>query len=103
MFLILGACVLLGQLVFAIGCSTKSVGLMLAGRIIFGLGGESLNTTQMAVIIQWFGSNELAFAIGLCLSLAKMGNVLNDVISPRIATVKNLYKNRHQMCVVHCG
>jgi MFS family permease len=88
MFLIFGFCVLLGQFVFAMGCSTKSVSLMLTGRILFGFGGESLNTTQYAMIIQWFAPNELAFSMGLCLSLARIGNVLNDVISPRIATVK---------------
>ncbi len=87
MFLIFGFCVLIGQLVFAMGCSTKSGPMMLAGRIIFGLGGESLNTTQYALLVQWFAMNEIGFAMGLCLSLARLGNVMNDVISPRIATV----------------
>ena len=87
MFLVFGGCVLIGQLVFAMGCSINSVPLMLVGRVIFGLGGESLNTTQFAVIVQWFAVNELGFAMGLCLSMARIGNVLNDVISPRIATV----------------
>jgi MFS family permease len=88
MFIIFGSFVLLGQLIFAVGCSTKSIKTMLLGRVIFGLGGESLNTTQYAILIQWFGTNEIAFALGLCLSLARFGNVMNDVISPRIATVK---------------
>lgn len=87
MFLIFGFCVLLGQLIFSIGCSTKSLYLMVLGRVIFGIGGESLNTTQYAVIIQWFAANELAFALGICLSVARFGSALNDVISPRIATV----------------
>jgi MFS family permease len=87
MFLIFGSCVLFGQLIFAVGCTTKSIKIMLIGRVIFGLGGESLNTTQYAIIIQWFASNEIGFAMGLCLSLARLGNVMNDVISPRIATV----------------
>ena len=88
MFLIFGGCVLVGQMIFAVGCSCKSIPVMLFGRIIFGLGGESLNTTQYAIIVQWFAMNELGFAMGLCLSLARLGNVMNDVISPRIATVK---------------
>jgi MFS family permease len=88
MFLIFGSCVLIGQLIFAVGCSTQSINTMLLGRVVFGLGGESLNTTQYAILIQWFASNEIAFALGLCLSLARFGNVMNDVISPRIATVK---------------
>jgi len=88
MFLIFGFCILIGQLIFALGCSSKSVFLMLVGRAIFGLGGESINTTQLSIILQWFAPNEIAFALGLCLSTARLGNVLNDFISPRIATVK---------------
>lgn len=87
MFLVFGASILIGQLIFAIGCSSKSIPLMLIGRTVFGFGGESINTTQLSVILQWFAPNEIAFAMGLCVSCAKMGNVLNDIISPRIATV----------------
>lgn len=65
----------------------KSIPLLLIGRIIFGLGGECLNTTQNAMIVQWFSANEISFAMGICLSVARLGNVINDVISPRIATV----------------
>lgn len=105
MFLVFGACILLGQLIFAIGCSTKSVMLMLIGRTVFGFGGESINNTQLSVILQWFAPNEIAFAMGLSVSFAKMGNVLNDVISPRIATVTylNFILKRLQMFVQLCG
>jgi MFS family permease len=87
MFLVFGLAVVFGQFIFSIGCSTKNIPLMLIGRIIFGLGGESLNTTQYAIIVEWFAANQVAFALGICLSVARIGNVLNDVISPRIATV----------------
>lgn len=90
MFLVFGFCILIGQLIFAMGCSCKSITIMLIGRAIFGLGGESINTTQFSIILQWFAPNEIAFALGLCLSSARFGNVLNDFISPRIATV--IYK-----------
>ncbi len=91
MFLVFGFAVLLGQLIFSIGCSLKSIPLMLGGRILFGLGGESLNTTQYAIIVEWFAANQVAFALGICLSIARIGNVLNDVISPRISTVYIIY------------
>ena len=86
-FLSFGFSILIGQLIFALGCSTKSIVIMLIGRTIFGFGGESINTTQFSIILQWFAPNEIAFAMGLCLSFAKIGNALNNVISPRIATV----------------
>jgi MFS family permease len=87
MFLVFGFSILIGQLIFALGCSMKSIIIMLIGRTIFGFGGESINTTQFSIILQWFAPNEIAFAMGLCLSFAKIGNALNNVISPRIATV----------------
>lgn len=92
MFLLFGSCVLVGQFIFAFGCTTNSIYTMLIGRIVFGLGGESLNTAQYSLIIEWFSVNEMAFAIGVCLSIARFGNVLNDIVSPRIATV-NKYLN----------
>lgn len=87
MFLAFGFSILIGQLIFAIGCSTQSIVVMLIGRTIFGFGGESINTTQFSIILQWFAPNEIAFAMGLCLSFAKIGNALNNIVSPRIATV----------------
>lgn len=87
MFLIFGFCVLLGQLIFSIGCSTNSIYLMILGRVVFGMGGESLNTTQSAIIIQWFAPNELGISLGISLSLSRLGSAMNDIISPRIATV----------------
>jgi MFS family permease len=92
MFLVFGFFILLGQLIFSLGCSTKSVSLMLAGRVVFGLGGESLNSTQYSIIIEWFSKSEVGLSLGICLSFARFANVLNDVISPRIATVRyNIY------------
>ena len=91
MFLVFGFSILIGQLIFAIGCSTKSIPVMLIGRTVFGFGGESINTTLISVILQWFAPNEISFALGLCISCAKFGTVLNDVISPRIATVSFLF------------
>lgn len=105
MLLVFGFSILIGQLIFAIGCSTKSVIIMLIGRTIFGFGGESINTTQFSIILQWFAPNETAFAMGLCLSIAKIGNALNNVISPRIATVRFIifFYLRLQMFARLCG
>jgi MFS family permease len=91
MFIVFGLCVLIGQFIFAMGCSTNSIYTMLIGRVIFGIGGESLNNTQYSIIVEWFAANEIAFAMGVCLSFARFGNVLNDIFSPRIATVSNKY------------
>jgi MFS family permease len=101
MFLAFGFSILIGQLIFALGCSTKSIVIMLIGRTIFGFGGESINTTQFSIILQWFAPNEIAFAMGLSLSFAKLGNALNNIISPRIATVSFInFFNKDFRCLL---
>ena len=87
MYFVFGVFLMLGQLIFAIGGSTNSINTMLLGRIIFGFGGESLNITQNAMICKWFFKSEIALPLGLTISISRLGSVLNDNISPRIATV----------------
>lgn len=60
---------------------------MLIGRIIFGLGGEIININQNCIIIKWFKKNELSFPLGLAITANRLGSVLNDIASPRIASV----------------
>lgn len=76
---------LIGQIVFAIGTSFQSWNLMLIGRIIYGFGGENICVAQSAFLAVWFAGKELAFSLGISLSLARMGSVLNNVTSPVLA------------------
>jgi len=71
-----------GQCVFAIGGNLKSIPIMLAGRVIFGFGGENLTVAQSALMAAWFKNKELAFALGVCLSLSRLGSVANNFLSP---------------------
>lgn len=57
---------------------------MLAGRFIFGLGGECMSVSQSAIVANWFKGNELSFAFGFNLSLSRAGSVLNGVVTPRL-------------------
>ena len=75
----------LGQLVFAIGLSAKSWPLMFLGRVVFGLGGENLGVANSAVLSVWFEGKELAFAFGLNLSVARLGSVINNLVSPALS------------------
>jgi nitrate/nitrite transporter NarK len=74
-----------GQLIFALGATVKSWPWMMIGRLIFGLGGESLAVAQSRLVTEWFLGRELGLAIGLNLSIARIGTVVNNNISPRIA------------------
>jgi MFS family permease len=59
---------------------------MLIGRVVFGFGGESLAVANSAVLASWFKGKELAFAFGLNLSIARLGSVINNVVSPALAS-----------------
>lgn len=74
--------VVVGHCCFALGVGSSSWKMMICGRIIFGLGGESLQVAQNCLLFRWFSGREIAFALGANLSVARAGSVLNDVLSP---------------------
>lgn len=77
--------VTLGQGIFSLGVQVKSFPLILLGRFVFGLGGESLTVAQSRLVTDWFRGRELALAIGLTLSVARFGTVINNILSPSFA------------------
>lgn len=84
--LIMFICLLtVGQAVFTYGGFTKSYWIMLAGRFIFGLGGESLFVGKSAIVTQWFKGGELQFAFGVNLSVARVGAFINGPLISHIA------------------
>ena len=60
---------------------------MLAGRFIFGLGGESMSVAQSSIMVVWFKGKELAFALGVNISISRLGSVIMG------ATVPPIYSN----------
>jgi MFS family permease len=50
--------------------------MMAAGRLIFGLGAESMIVAVTTVVAQWFKGKQLSFAFGLNLTLARVGSFL---------------------------
>ncbi|KAL7750656.1 hypothetical protein RI367_003998 [Sorochytrium milnesiophthora] len=83
--IVFGALVLGGQFVFAAALEGKSIVGALFGRFLFGLGGETLSVAQQRITTKWFFGNELALAVGINLSVARLGSVLNDFVSPHLA------------------
>jgi MFS family permease len=79
-----------GQRIFAIGLSMKSWPVMYVGRVVFGFGGESLSVANSALLADWFEGKELAFAFGLNLSIARLGSVINNIVSPSLANSVSL-------------
>ena len=67
--------------IFSILCMTGAVitaltaefYLMVIGRLVFGLGAESLIVAITTIIARWFKGKELSFAFGLNLTIARLG------------------------------
>lgn len=49
---------------------------MSAGRLIFGLGAESMIVAITTILARWFKGKELSFAFGLNLTIARLGSFL---------------------------
>jgi MFS family permease len=57
----------------AITVASGHLPLMAAGRLIFGMGAESLNVAVTAALARWFRGKELSFAFGLNLTASRLG------------------------------
>ena len=55
-----------------------SPGMMIAGRAVLGLGGESLVVASTTVIARWFKGKELSFAFGIKITIARLASVASD-------------------------
>ncbi len=65
--------IMIGSIVTAL---TGNIGLMSAGRFIFGLGAESMIVAITTIIARWFKGKQLSFAFGLNLTLLELGSFL---------------------------
>jgi MFS family permease len=67
---------LIGAVVTAV---SPSFPMMAAGRLIFGLGAESMIVAITVAIGQWFVGRQLGFAFGVNLSIARAGSYSADL------------------------
>lgn len=58
----------------ALTVATGSLEVMAAGRLVFGLGAESLIVAVTTAIAKWFRGKELSFAFGVNLTIARLGS-----------------------------
>lgn len=86
--------VLLGQLVFALGIQmVGSTGgktgyaVMMIGRLIFGLGGESLTVAQNNYCVKYFKGPYIALAFGMVVSYSRVGSSVNFVVTPALGNI----------------
>src|SRR5277367_5469076 len=71
--LIFGLICFIGSIVTAL---SGRLAMMAAGRLIFGLGAESLIVAVTTATAKWFRGKELSFAFGINLMIARLGSWL---------------------------
>ncbi|ORZ13604.1 major facilitator superfamily domain-containing protein [Absidia repens] len=64
--------IFVGSLVVALAASHNNYPAMVAGQMIYGLGGGMIVTMQEAIVSKWFRNQQLAIVIGLVLCLARL-------------------------------
>ena len=65
--------IMLGAIITAV---TGNLYVMATGRLVFGLGAESMIVAITTIIARWFKGKELSFAFGLNLTVARLGSFL---------------------------
>jgi MFS family permease len=65
--------IMIGALVTAV---QGNIYMMAAGRLIFGIGAESMIVAITTIIARWFRGKQLAFAFGLNLTIARLGSFM---------------------------
>ena len=59
--------------------------LAIIGRIAFGIGGDSVYICSTYTVTRWFKDKELSFSLSVILSIACLGTIINNNITPLIA------------------
>lgn len=89
---------LIGQLIFAMGAVLNTFWLMSIGRLIFGIGAESLAVAQNNYAVLWFKGKELNMVFGLQLSFARIGSTVNFMVMGPVYKYVSQYYTGH-MCL----
>jgi len=57
--------------------AAPSLPVLYAGRVLFGIGSESMIVAQSAITARWFTGKELAMAFGITLTIARLGTLFS--------------------------
>ncbi len=70
--LLFSGLVTLGALIVAVA---PTLPVLYAGRLVFGMGSESLVVAQSAILARWFTGKELALSFGITLTVSRLGTL----------------------------
>ncbi len=74
----------IGHFFFTLGGSLENYLLMLLGRLIFGIGCSCVEICQDLIVTEWFFDKELALALGLSFGSCRLGSALTMLFTPKI-------------------
>ncbi|HET9407145.1 MAG TPA: MFS transporter [Candidatus Sulfotelmatobacter sp.] len=87
---IFGALCFIGSVVTVV---VGKLAVMAAGRLIFGLGAESLIVAVTTAVAKWFRGKELSFAFGINLMIMRAGSLLAQQSPSWAAFAYNYWRN----------
>jgi MFS family permease len=61
----------------AMVAAAPSLPVLYTGRVLFGIGSESMIVAQSAITARWFTGKELAMAFGITLTIARLGTLFS--------------------------
>ena len=100
MSLVFSALIVVGASLVA---AAPTLGWMILGRTIFGIGSESLVVCQNAILAKWFKGKELAFAFGLALTFMRLGTLFSFNVEAAIAAAFDSWRAALWAAALLCG
>jgi MFS family permease len=77
----------------AITCLSSLLAVMATGRLVFGLGAESLIVAVTTAVAKWFRGKELSFAFGINLMISRAGSLLAQLSPSWAGFAYNYWRN----------
>ena len=76
--------IFIGMCIMTLGCYNLNYSLIIFGRCIYSLMGDTLTIARFKIICRWFIYNQLGLALGLSLCFLKLGSITNNILTPII-------------------
>ncbi|KAF7727035.1 hypothetical protein EC973_008082 [Apophysomyces ossiformis] len=95
--------IIVGSLLTALAAKYSSFGLMVAARVIFGIGSGLIVTMQESLLSKWFRTQHLSIAIGLQLSISRLSSFLGTMVANPIAIATNDWVWAFWLSFILCG
>ena len=84
--LLMSGVVVVSSFIFSFGIAVCSYPIIVLGRFLFGLCGETLFVAQGAFLARWFGGTKfLSLVFGIAVSSSRLGGGMSYMISPSVA------------------